>query len=73
MNLPSMNLHGPQRMPRRIQTPGPAQHNMRLGSDRRKLLGGGGMAVGPLRHPRGHPLHPKAARVALLGAMQGED
>lgn len=71
MNPPSLNLHGPQRMPQRQQTPGPAQHNMRLGAENRKFLGGGGMRVGSLRGASGKPLHPKAARVALLGAMQG--
>lgn len=64
------SFRGPQRFPERIQTPGPSQHNMSLGPER-KFQGGGGMAVGPLRTAQGHPKHPKAARTALVSAMKG--
>lgn len=46
------------------------QTNVTRGRER-KFLGGGGMAVGPLRKPNGTPLHPQAARAALVKGMQG--
>lgn len=44
--------------------------NASIGPNRR-LIGGGGMAVGPLRDSRGVGIHPKAARTTLLAGMKG--
>lgn len=46
------------------------QKNAEVGPERR-LVGGGGMAVGPLRSAKGVALHPKAAREALVRGMKG--
>lgn len=51
------------------QTP-TSQLNASIGPDRR-LMGGGGMAVGPLRNQKGVGIHPKAARAALTSGMKG--
>lgn len=44
--------------------------NAKTGPERR-LVGGGGMRVGSLRSAKGQPLHPKAARSALVTAVKG--
>lgn len=67
MNLPTMK--GAQKPMQRGQT-GRTQLNASIGPDRR-LMGGGGMAVGPLRNTKGVGIHPKAARAALVSGMQG--
>lgn len=51
------------------QTP-KKQLNASIGPNRR-LVGGGGMAVGPLRNKAGVAMHPKAARTALVNGMKG--
>lgn len=53
----------------RTQTP-KKQLNASIGPDRR-LRGGGGMAVGPLRNKKGVGIHPQAARTALVNGMKG--
>ena len=49
---------------------GPGQLNASIGPNRR-MTGGGGMAVGPLRNQAGVGIHPKAARTALVNGMKG--
>lgn len=46
------------------------QLNASIGANRR-FVGGGGMAVGPLRSKAGVGIHPKAARTALVSALKG--
>lgn len=46
------------------------QLNAKIGAPRR-LVGGGGMAVGPLRNKAGVGIHPKDARAALVSGMKG--
>lgn len=57
-------------MPRDGVQTGTSQLNASIGPDRR-LMGGGGMAVGPLRNQKGVGVHPKAARAALTSGMKG--
>lgn len=49
---------------------GTTQLNAKIGPPRR-LVGGGGMAVGPLRNKAGVGIHPQAARTALVSGVKG--
>lgn len=63
-NWPRAGINGEN-----VQT-GTSQLNASIGPDRR-LMGGGGMSVGPLRNKKGVGIHPQAARTALVNGMKG--
>jgi len=63
-NWPRAGINGENK-----QTP-TFQLNASIGPNRR-MTGGGGMQVGPLRNKAGVGIHPKAARTALVNGMKG--
>lgn len=65
-----VGMRGAQKPMRRVQTP-TAQANARPGAGALPLMGGGGMAVGPMRGPAGVPRNPLGARKALLAGLKG--
>lgn len=74
------SARGPQKPMRRIQTPTakgpmgvPAVTGYGAGGpgSGSPLMGGGGMAVGPLRNNRGQAVHPAVSRRALVAGLKG--